>query len=94
MEVFNGLAAIVFCAGMCWYGWDVVATARMIDERSATDLRFPMWLYYAALPAGSVLMLARHVIRLAGLVDTSRWRTMLPQHPGAPPTPHVQEPVR
>ena len=27
MEVFNCLAAIVFCAALIWYGWQVVATA-------------------------------------------------------------------
>jgi len=94
MEAFNSLAAIVFCAGLGWYGWEVVATARLIDERSASDLRFPMWLYYAALPAGSALMLVRYVMRLAGLVGTSRWRAMLPRHPGAAERPGIEEPMR
>src|SRR5215475_7013854 len=67
MEVFNSLAAIVFCAGLVFYGWQVVATAWLIDERSASDLLFPMWIYYAALPTGGVLMLMRYVIRLVGL---------------------------
>ena len=82
LEVFNSLAAIAFCAAVNWYGWQVVATAWIIDERSASDLRFPMWIYYAALPAGGLLMLARYVIRLTGLVGTAAWRAMIPQHPG------------
>jgi C4-dicarboxylate transporter DctQ subunit len=82
LEVFNSCGAIVFCAAITWYGWQVVATAWMIDERSASDLRFPMWIYYAALPAGGLLMLARYVIRLAGLARTTAWRAMIPQHPG------------
>ena len=82
LEVFNSCAAIVFCAAVNWYGWQVVATAWMIDERSASDLRFPRWIYYAALPAGGLLMLARYVITLAGLVGASAWRVMIPQHPG------------
>ena len=53
---------------MIWYGWQIVATRLLIDERSASDLQFPMWIYYAALPAGGALMLVRYVIRLAGLV--------------------------
>jgi C4-dicarboxylate transporter, DctQ subunit len=82
LEVFNSLAAIVFCVAVTWYGWQVTSVAWLIDERSASDLRFPMWLYYASLPAGGVLMSIRYVIRLAALVATPSWRAMLPQHPG------------
>ena len=67
LEMFNCVAAIVFCAAMTWYGWRIVVTATVIDERSASDLRFPMWIYYAALPAGGALMSVRYAIRLVGL---------------------------
>jgi C4-dicarboxylate transporter DctQ subunit len=67
LEMLNCGAAIVFCAALAWYGWQIVATARAIDERSASDLRFPMWVYYAALPAGGSLMAIRYAIRLIGL---------------------------
>jgi len=64
VEMFNCLVAIAFVTGMVWYGWEVVDTALLLDQRSSTDLQFPMWIYYAALPAGGALMLARYVIRL------------------------------
>lgn len=64
VEVFNCLVALAFCAGMVWYGWRIVATSWMLDETSATDLAFPMWLYYLALPVGGALMFVRYVIRL------------------------------
>jgi C4-dicarboxylate transporter, DctQ subunit len=70
LEIFNCAAAIVFSAALVWYGWKVVEIALRIDEHSSSDLRFPMWIYYAALPAGGGLMLARYVIRL-WLVVTS-----------------------
>jgi C4-dicarboxylate transporter DctQ subunit len=63
-EIFNCLVAIVFCAALVWYGWQIVDTSWMIDETSSTDLQFPMWLYYLALPVGSALMLLRYVMRL------------------------------
>jgi C4-dicarboxylate transporter DctQ subunit len=68
MEVSNCAAAILFCGALIWYGRQVVDIALLIDERSPSDLRFPMWIYYAALPAGGLLMLIRYVIRLIGLV--------------------------
>ena len=64
MEAFNCLVALVFCGGMVWYGWQIVDTSLMLDERSSTALAAPMWIYYCALPAGGVLMTIRYLIRL------------------------------
>lgn len=68
LEIFNCLVAIVFTAGMVWYGWQIVDTAWVLDERSFTGLSFPMYLYYAALPTGSSLMCLRYTIRLVRYV--------------------------
>ena len=64
VEIFNCLVAVVFCAALVWYGWEIVETSLLIDETSSTDLQFPMWIYYLALPVGSVLMLLRYLMRL------------------------------
>jgi C4-dicarboxylate transporter DctQ subunit len=64
LEIFNCLAALAFCGGMVWYGWQIVDTGLMMGETSGTELNFPMYIYYAALPAGSGLMFVRYVIRL------------------------------
>lgn len=63
-EVLNCLVAIVFTAGMAWYGWQIVDTAMLLDERSFSGLDFPMWIYDLSLPVGSVLLLLRYTIRL------------------------------
>lgn len=68
IEAFNCLVAIVFSAAMLWYGWRIVDTSLLINERSASDLQFPMWIYYSALPAGGGLMTIRYVIRLVRYV--------------------------
>ena len=64
LEAFNCIVALTFCAGMIWYGWQIVDTSLLLDERSSSGLQFPMWIYYSALPAGGVLMAARYLIRL------------------------------
>ena len=64
VEMFNCLVAIAFTAGMVWYGWDVVDTAVLLDQRSSSDLQFPIWIYYTALPVGGGLMLLRYCARL------------------------------
>jgi C4-dicarboxylate transporter DctQ subunit len=65
VEMFNCLMAIAFTFGMVWYGWVVVSTALLLDQTSSSDLQFPMWIYYMALPTGGALMLIRYIIRLA-----------------------------
>ncbi len=64
LEVFNCLIALAFCAGMVWYGWEIVDTSLMLDERSSTGLEFPMWIYYLALPTGGALMFVRYTMRI------------------------------
>jgi C4-dicarboxylate transporter DctQ subunit len=64
IEAFNCVVALVFSVGMLWYGWQIVDTALLLEERSSTGLEFPMWLYYLALPVGGGLMVMRYAIRL------------------------------
>jgi C4-dicarboxylate transporter DctQ subunit len=64
MEVTNCIAAIAFCAGLAWYGCSIVGTSWQLDERSSSDLQFPMWLYSAAVPTGALLMTGRYLNRL------------------------------
>jgi C4-dicarboxylate transporter, DctQ subunit len=87
MEIFNCLAAILFCGALVWYGREVVNIALLIDEHSASDLRFPMWVYYASLPAGGLLMLIRYAIRLTGLIG--RDGAILPHRAGAHELPGI-----
>ena len=89
LEVFNCVAAIVFCGALVWYGRLIVEIAVLIDERSASDLRFPMWIYYAALPAGGLLMLTRYFIGLVGLVAPSGRSAMCPRRPGSHELPGI-----
>jgi len=89
LEAFNCTAAVAFCAGLAWYGWQIVATAGAIDERSASDLRFPMWIYYAALPAGGALMAVRYAIRLVGVVTARDPALLLPRHVGGHERPEL-----
>ena len=64
MEAFNCVVALVFGAGMVWYGVNIAQSSYMLDEHSASDFAFPMWIYYCALPVGGLLMFARYCVRL------------------------------
>jgi C4-dicarboxylate transporter, DctQ subunit len=64
VETFNCLVAIAFTFGLVWYGCEVVDTALLLDQSSSSDLQFPIWIYYLALPVGGGLMLIRYCLRL------------------------------
>jgi C4-dicarboxylate transporter DctQ subunit len=80
VEMFNCLVAIAFTFGMVWFGWDVVGTALLLDQRSSSDLQFPIWIYYTALPVGGALMLVRYLIRLTRYAFFFDPRTMSVGH--------------
>src|SRR6202008_2064934 len=52
MEIFNCLVAIVFCGALVWYGWEIVDTSLLIDEKSSTAPPISVWVYYFSLPVG------------------------------------------
>lgn len=89
LELFNCTAAIAFCAALTWYGWEIVGIARQLDERSASDLRFPMWIYYAALPAGGALMSVRYATRLVAIAISRDQDLVLPRHIGGHERPDL-----
>lgn len=80
VELCNCVVAIAFTGGMVWYGWDVVSTAVMLDQRSSSDLQFPLWIYYLALPTGGGLMLVRYIIRLVRYAIAFDPKTMTVGH--------------
>jgi C4-dicarboxylate transporter, DctQ subunit len=88
LEIFNCAAAVAFCGALTWYGWQIVETARTIDEHSSSDLQFPMWIYYLALPTGSALMSIRYVIRLIGVAGSSS-HNLMSARPGGHELPGV-----
>ncbi len=80
MEVANCMVALAFCAALAAYGWSIVETSWLLDERSSSDLQFPMWLYSAALPTGAALMGGRYLIRLYRYLFAFDPETMIVGH--------------
>ena len=95
VEMFNCLVALAFTFGMVWYGYRVVGSALVLDQRSSTDLQFPMWIYYLALPTGGALMFGRYVIRLVryALFFDPQTMTVGPSAAHEVPPDHVRQPI-
>jgi C4-dicarboxylate transporter DctQ subunit len=64
LEILNCIAALAFCLGLSYLGYEIAETSFDLDERSISALQFHMWVYYAALPTGATLMVLRYTIRL------------------------------
>ncbi len=63
--VIAGVAGIALASFLMWSGILVVEQAYQWDERTASTLRLPLWVYYASLPVGTLLLAFHLVVRTA-----------------------------
>lgn len=67
-EIFTCVFGVVVSAGIVYAGLLMVDFALMLGEQSDSSIRFPMWLYYLAIPVGFGLTSLQYALRLARLV--------------------------
>lgn len=68
IEIITGILALGFCVLVSYWGYQVVQVTYLMDERSVTSLRFPLWIAYLSVPAGATLIICRYVKRIYRLV--------------------------
>lgn len=66
---FSDILGVVFCVVLVYYGYEVAYQAYDYGDVSTTTLRTPLWIYFAALPAGGLVMGIAYVIRLKRKFD-------------------------
>lgn len=64
MCVITSVLALVFCVIVVYYGWQIVDTSLVMNQRSTTRLRFPLWISYLAIPSGTALIILSYLHRL------------------------------
>lgn len=67
-EVLASLAGVGFAGFLAYFGWRVAYEAWFFGDLSPTLLRFPLWIYYAALPTAAVLIGIGHLLAAVDLV--------------------------
>jgi C4-dicarboxylate transporter, DctQ subunit len=67
LEVFVDLLGLGFGLLLLWYGGVIAYQSWSYGDVSTTSLRFPLWIYVAALPAGGLSLSIGYSIRLARL---------------------------
>jgi len=63
--LFGDLLGLALSAALCWLGCLITYDTWDFGDVSTTTLRFPLWIYQAALPVGMALMALRYLLRLA-----------------------------
>lgn len=58
------ILGLIFCVTIVYYGFEVAYQAHEYGDVSTTMLRTPLWIYFAALPAGGVVMGIAYIIRI------------------------------
>ena len=71
LQLFACLFGLVVAGCIAWAGYLMVDFALMLGERSDSSIRFPMWLYYAAIPVGFGLSAATYLWQIA-MIATGR----------------------
>ena len=80
LEILALLVGLAFACTLTWFGWQMVANAYSLGENSESSMRFPLWVYYMALPIGTVLMTIPFLQRLYLYLFRFDPETMLVTH--------------
>ena len=64
VEVLADVLGLIFCVFAVYYGGVVAHQAWDFGDVSTTMLRMPLWIYFAALPAGAFVMGLAYTVRL------------------------------
>jgi C4-dicarboxylate transporter DctQ subunit len=68
LHLLSEILGLAFSLLLVGYGAAVTWETYTFGDLSITSLRFPLWIYAAALPAGALLMGVRYALRLANLL--------------------------
>jgi C4-dicarboxylate transporter DctQ subunit len=68
VEIITSSLALIFCIIVLFYGYQIVHITYTTDARSLTGMRYPLWIFYLALPVGLTLMTARFIRRIYRLI--------------------------
>ena len=68
LGVFSDALGLFISAVLAWFAFLVAYETWDFGDVSTTTLRFPLWIYSAALPCGMGLMALRYAIRLMNAV--------------------------
>ncbi len=64
LAIMGDVLGVAMSATLCWLGYLVTYESWDFGDVSTTTLRFPLWIYQSALPAGMALMTVSYVLRL------------------------------
>jgi TRAP-type C4-dicarboxylate transport system permease small subunit len=67
-DIASNLLGFAFAAFLVWYGFQVAHEAFTYNDLSASHVRFPLWIYYSALPVAAALMCFAHLGTALGLI--------------------------
>jgi C4-dicarboxylate transporter DctQ subunit len=80
LEILALLVGLAFACFLTWFGYEMVMNAYSLGENSESSMRFPLWIYYLALPVGTALMVIPFLQRLYLYIFAFDPNTMLVTH--------------
>ncbi len=68
LALINAFLAAGFCLLVSYFGFQLVLHAWLIDQRSLTALRLPLWITYLSVSLGCTLILLKYALRIYKLL--------------------------
>jgi C4-dicarboxylate transporter DctQ subunit len=68
VDIFSELLGLAFSLLLLGYGVAITWQSWSYGDLSTTSLRFPLWMFMAALPTGALLMSVRYAQRFVGVL--------------------------
>lgn len=66
LHLFGDVLGLIFCGMLVYYGVLITWQSYDFGDLSISSLRFPLWIYMAALPVGFSLAVVHYVFRIIG----------------------------
>jgi TRAP-type C4-dicarboxylate transport system permease small subunit len=69
LDIFASLLVMIFCGIIVWKGGKTAITAYTGDYHSSSLLNFPLWIPYAIIPLGALVLGMQYIVRIVERVQ-------------------------
>ena len=70
LDIFTSIIVLLFCAILVWQGAKASIVAFRGDYHSSSLLNVPLWMPYAIIPTGALLLALQMLVRIVNLCKT------------------------
>jgi C4-dicarboxylate transporter, DctQ subunit len=74
LDIFSNIVSLAVAVFLIWFGWEFTAWQFTTDQKSI-GMELPLWIAYAVVPLGGVLILIRYIVDTLDIIKTAMKKT-------------------